>query len=181
MHGVCVVWLGTLADLENGQFLCPMFTAADVGSPNSTSALPLVSPFSDGWFVVPFTVALAGDSLGLESRPPLDMAYYQELKEDAVTRKKQKGLGLTDLQGVLPVVKIAGPRLPPPLSDTLELCRARPAVPRLEFWMSLIRANRVRALYISLLGMKLHILHNSCDLRTKFWVRVVCRWHHVRY
>ena len=113
------------------------------------------------------------------------------------------------------MVKIWGPRLPPLLPDTLELCRARPAVPRLqghcddeyervpcipppcsicmfilcpfggnrkegdfqtqierivakegrtvavlspkrcfvfqlEFWMSLIRANRVRALYISL-------------------------------
>ena len=63
---------------------------------------------------------------------PGDMAYCQELKEDAVTRKKRKGLGLTDLQAVLRVVKIAGPRLPPPLSDALELCRARRAVPRLE-------------------------------------------------
>ena len=69
----------------------------------------------------------------LGSWPPLDMAYHQELtKEDAVTRKKRKGLGLTDLHAVLRVVKITGPRLPPPLPDTLELCRARPAVPRLE-------------------------------------------------
>ena len=126
-------------------------------------------------------------------------------------------MGLSDLHAVLPVVKIAGPKLPPPLPGTLELCRARPAVPRLEehyedehvhvpcipppctmcmqfilcpfggcrkegdfqaqielifakegrtavvlspqgdascfnleFWMSLIRTNRVRALYISL-------------------------------
>ena len=34
------------------------------------------------------------------------------------------------MQFCRPVVKIAGPRLLPP--DTLELCRARPAVPRLE-------------------------------------------------
>ena len=65
----------------------------------------------------------------LDHVPPLDIAYHQELKkEDAVNRKKEKGLGLTDLHGVLRVVKIAGPRLPPPLPDTLELCRARLAV-----------------------------------------------------
>ena len=149
--------------------------------------------------------------------PPLDSTCFQELeKEDALIRRKRKDMGLTDLHAVLPVVKNAGPRLPPPLPDILELCRARPGVPRLqghcddehervpcisppcttcmqitlcpfggnrkegdfqtqierivakegrtvavlslqgdascfnlEFWMSLIRANRVRALYIS--------------------------------
>ena len=154
----------------------------------------------------------------LDHVPPLDLTYFQELnKEDALIRKKRKGMGLSDLHAVLPVVKIAGSRLPPPLPGTLELCRARPVVPRLEehcedehvhvpsipppcticmqfilclfggcrkegdvqaqierifakegrtaavlspqgdascfnleFWMSLIRANRVRALYIPL-------------------------------
>ena len=33
---------------------------------------------------------------------------------------------------MLPFVRVAGPRLPSPLPDTLELCRARPALPRLE-------------------------------------------------
>ena len=53
-------------------------------------------------------------------------------KTDAVTRKKRKGLGLADLHAVLRFVRVAGRRLPPRLPDTLELCRAKPALPRLE-------------------------------------------------
>ena len=69
----------------------------------------------------------------LDHVPPLDESVFRALKqEDALNRKRRKNLGLTDLHADLPVVRVAGPTLPPPLPATLALCQTKLVIPHLE-------------------------------------------------
>ena len=69
----------------------------------------------------------------LDHVPPLNESAFRALKqEDALDRKRRKNLGLTDLHADLPVVRVAGPTLLPPLPATLALCQTKLVLPHVE-------------------------------------------------